>query len=331
MKATNLGRLGALAASTLLALQLFAGVGQAGVPTAEAVNVALPAYYSEPNDAGFRGTFTYTDTSTLAKLYLNAEITGGTVVTYISARKNGAVVDACEALADPVSVQCTFRTIRTGDVVRVTIGVTPASYEPGATVEALYVWSSTGYTTSDGGTSHGDTWYQYQLVGDVRVPVWAVATASDDEQDFAGGFDATSIANHQVLSVDTNPQAARLAMLPPGEPATLDDSPGNSFPCVSDATVDCSSLFGYWVDVQVGENATFGSPFQLQITYYDGTPKLFVHVYDAFDAELGQWVTLQETVTACAKKNPTYPCFTWSNRTDTATIYTDHNGGWKGG
>jgi hypothetical protein len=114
-------------------------------------------------------------------------------------------------------------------------------------------------------------------------------------------------------------------------PATLDDSPGNSFPCVSDATVDCASLFGYWVDVQVGENATFGSPFQLQITYYDGTPKLFVHVYDAFDAELGQWVTLQETVTACARKNPTYPCFTWSNRTDTATIYTDHNGGWKGG
>ena len=33
-----------------------------------------------------------------------------------------------------------------------------------------------------------------------------------------------------------------------------------------------------------------------------------------------------QTITECAKRNTSYPCFTFANRNNTATIYLLHNG-----
>lgn len=322
VKTTILRRLGTLAASALLALQLFAGIGQAAVPTAYAATTALPAGYSDGNTVGFRGTLTFADTSTLSRLYLDLNVVGASAVSLVSVTKNGTpVANACPTVT-AAQVDCTFKTIRPNDVVKIIIEATPAAFGTGAAVSTDYIWSTTGDPTTDPSNSHGDTWS-------------AAATSTyNGSQDYAGGFDAASISNWQVLDAATNPQAARLANLPAGVPAEVDDGPANVFPCDS-SLVDCASLFGNWIDVNVGEDATFDSPFQIQVKYYSGVPKLFVHVYEmlVFDEQLGAWVTVtvQETAGTCAKRDPQYPCFTWSNKTNTATIYATHNGGWKGG
>lgn len=316
MRATSIRRLAGGAAGLLLAgatLLSATGAVLAAVPSADAVSSAIPGSYSAGNAAGFRGTFLFTDDSTLAKLYLNLKTTGADANVYFSATRNGANV-ARNCTVGAALTSCVFKTVRTDD----SFVVTSAYSTSVAAVTANFVWSTTGSTGSDGGTSHGDTWDD----------VTRTATLNADSN-YGGGFSVStgsSIANSQAISA-TNTQATRLGGLPAGVLATVLDGANATGSCVSNATVDCTALIGEWSEVNVGDGQAFGSPFTIVITYYSGTPRGFVHSYLAANGDLQQ-----ETVGSCPKKNPAAaaPCFIWSARTNEATIYTLHNGSWKG-
>lgn len=316
MRAISIRRLGGGAAALLLAgatLLSASGAVLAAVPSADASSAAIPAGFSAGNNAGFRGTFKFTDGSTLAKLYLVLQTTGADANVYFSATKNGANV-ARFCTVGAATTTCEFKTIRTND----SFVVTSAYSTSAATVTANFVWSTTGSTGSDGGTSHGDTWDD------------SIQTASlIADSNYGGGFSVASggsIANAQAVTA-TNRQATRLGGLPAGVLATVLDGDGAGGTCVSNATIDCTTLFGEWSEVNVGDGQAFGSPFTIVITYYSGTPRGFVHSYLDANGDLQQ-----ETVGSCPKKNPgaSAPCFIWTARTNQATIYTLHNGSWKG-
>ena len=300
-----------LSVTSLIALQAFAGMADAAVPLATASSEAIPAAYSAGNAAGFRGVYDYEDGSTLAKLILTIETSDAASVAFVGATLNGSPV--AKACGTSLPVVCTFRQVRFEDHIVVLAAFTPA--EGATSVTADFVWSSTGATGSDGGTSHGDTW------GDGPQ----TATLSEDP-DYAGGFvfgGTTSIQNLQVVSAG-NPQATGLASLPSGVAATVLDGDLATGVCVTTTDVDCSDVFGQWSEITVGDGETFTTAFKITIKYYAGTPKGFVHSY-------GDPVQ-QEFIGPCPKKNPASaaPCFTWSAKTNTATIYTFHNGSYRG-
>ena len=289
-----------------------AGLTSAAVPTATAASEAIPASFSAGNLAGFRGVYDYGDSSTLSKLYLTVVGTGTSGSAFAGATRNGAtVLNACTG---GTTVLCTFKQVRFGDHIVVTVAFTPTADH----VTATFTWSSTGFTTSDTGqNSHGDTWDGVLLTSSLS-----------NDPDYAGGFVVGSngtIGDIQVVSA-TNPQATRLASLPANVAATVKDG-ANVLPpvdCVDTTQIDCTALIGEWSTVTVGDGQTFTTLFTVSIVYYSGTPKSFVHIY--ID---GNGDPQQEFIGPCAKKSPTYPCFTWNASTNTATIFTYHNGSYR--
>ncbi|MDQ3128006.1 MAG: hypothetical protein M3Q66_06055 [Chloroflexota bacterium] len=316
MSATSIRRLAGGSAALLLAaatLLSATGAALAAVPSADAASSSVPGSYSAGNAAGFRGTFHFTDGSTLAKLYLNLKTTGADASVYFTATRNGANV-AGNCTPGAALTVCAFKSVRTDDMFVVTSAYSTSA----AAVTANFAWSSTGQTGSDGGTSHGDNWD--------NIP--RTATLSNDPN-YGGGFSVStgsSISNSQAVTA-SNRQATKLVGLPAGVLASVLDGPDVVAPCTSNAIVDCNALIGEWSEVNVGDGQAFGSPFTIVITYYLGTPRGFVHSY--LDAN---GVLQQETVGSCPKRNPAAaaPCFTWSAKTNQATIYTLHNGSWKG-
>lgn len=316
MRATATRRLaGGAAALFLIGTAVLTGAGSAlaAVPTATATSEALPAEFSAGNYAGFRGRYEFQDVSTLARLYLRIDVTGADSNVYLSVTRNGNTV----ACAKAIPVSCSFKGVRSGEVIVATAAFAPSA--SASQVAATYRWSTTGQTGSDGGgTSHGDTW--------PNPLVTQVASLSTDP-DYGGGFNTASngaVGNLQVVSA-SNPQATRLAGLPAGVRATVLDGDGATGSCTSNADVDCTALIGEWSEVTVGDGQSFGSVFTIVITYDSGTPRGFVHSYVDENGD-----PQQEFVGPCAKRNPTYPCFKWSSRTNEATIYTYHNGSWRG-
>jgi hypothetical protein len=300
-----------LAMASLIAFQVLAGAASAAVPGANASSEAVPATYSAGNAAGFRGTYEYTDSSTLAKLFLTIETTGASSLAFINVKKNGGTV--ANACGPSLPVVCTFKQVRTNDTFVVVAAFTPAA--DATAVSATYKWSSTGSTGSDGGTSHGDIW----------DGITHTATLSTDPN-FAGGFVVSSggsIQNLQAVSA-SNRQATKLGLLPVGVAATVEDGPDLTSPCTDTATFVCADAIGEWSEVFVGDGQTFSSVFTISIVYYQGTPKGFIHTFgDPLQ---------QEEIGPCPKKNPASaaPCFTWTASSNTATIYTFHNGSYRG-
>lgn len=308
MRATSIRRLAGGAAALLLTgatLLSATGAALAAVPTADAVSSAIPGSYSAGNAAGFRGTFLFTDDSTLAKLYLNLKTTGADANVYFSATRNGADVSRSCTVGAALTA-CVFKTVRTGDAFVVTAAYSTSA----AAVTANFVWSTTGSTGSDGGASHGDTWDD----------TTRTATLSTDAN-YGGGFtiDGSGIQNGQVVS-SLNRQATRLAGLPAGIAATVLDGARATGSC---GTFVCTTEFE-WSEINVGDGDT---PFVAYITYYQGSPKYFIH-----DFLTPAGAPDQEQVNPCPRKNPAAaaPCFTWSARDGQATIYALHNGSWKG-
>jgi len=301
-----------LAIASLIAVQAFAGTASAAVPSATFSSGATPTAYSAGNLAGFRGIYDYTDSSTLSRLILVIEASGADSIAYLAVTKNGnAVANAC---GNSIPIVCTFRQVRNLDHFVVTAAFTPAV---GAdSVMARYSWSSTGSTPSDGGTSHGDIW----------DGIWRTALKSSDPN-FGGGFIASgsgTVQNVQAVSA-SNIQATKLGSLPAGVAATVEDGPLVTSPCTDTPTFVCAEAIGEWSEVFVGDGESFTSVFTVSIVYYQGTPKRFVHTYgDPLEPT-------QEEIGPCPKKNPaaSAPCFTWSANTNTATIYTFHNGSYR--
>jgi hypothetical protein len=289
----------------------------AAVPTATVNDEALPTQFSAGADVGYRSTYVFTDGSSLSKLFLVFNTTGTATNNYLAVTRNGAnAVKSC-VMGTPVT--CTFKTVRTNETFVVTAGFTVADGVTSTTGQA--VWSATGATSSDGGTSHGDTWTD----PDYTLPNPPLTSTQSTDANFGGGFSAAdggSVQNGQAVTA-LNRQATKLLGLPAGVGATVSDGSPTGHDC---GTIDCSTAFGEWSDVTVGDGQSFGSPFRIVITYYQGNPKGFVHQY------VQDGVTKYEPVPACPKKNPAAaaPCFVWTANLNQATIYTLHNGSWKG-
>ena len=319
MRATSMRRLFGGAAALLLVGATFLGATApafGAVPTGSATNEALPAQFTAGNDVGFRATFDQQDTSTLSKLFLELSVTNAATNFYVSATLNGAAVAKIDTVCpQAIPLICTFKTVRPLDHIVVTAGFTVVANA--TTVTGDGVWSSSGPSTRDAGNnSHGDTWQ------DPAGP--ATSTLTTDEN-FGGGFsleNGTEIANGQAVTT-LNRQATKVLGLPAGVAATVLDGSTADGGC---GTIDCSTAFGEWSEVTVGDGQTFPGVFQIVITYYQGSPKGFVHRYGTAPNYS------YELVGACPKKNPASgaPCFTWNAKTNQATIYTFHNGSWKG-
>jgi hypothetical protein len=318
MRPSSLRRLaGGVAALALVGATILstASLTLAAVPGAKVSVEPLPAQYSAGNLAGFRATFLNTDSSTVSQLFLSVSTTGsdpnGTF--YASGRVQGStVIGAC---SQSLPFQCSFRNVKSGYLVVVDLAFTPS----GATAGAGAIWSSVGGPTSDGGNSHGDTW-----------DAGFASAGLSGSADYAGGFKVSAngtVSNLQVVSA-TNIQATRLANLPAGVAATVLDGPTATGTCTPTTTINCSTLIGEWSEVTVGDGQSFNSLFTVAITFYKGSPKAFVHSY--LDTSVVPAVQAQELIQVCAKANPTYPCFTWDSKTKTATIFSFHNGSFKG-
>ena len=323
MQRARISRITSIGAAALLTLGLLPGVASAALPSAQVTQRSLLAQYSAGNDAGFTGSLTNADTSTLSRLYLEIDTTGVSALTYIRATVNGAVVaNACDRPGDPLPIDCQFRLVRPGDAVVVVVGVTP----DGSLARAHYTWATTGFGSGGGDNSHGDTW---EVRNTDLSDFYSEASLSTDP-DYAGGFNESSIATNLIVSA-SNRQGARLSNLPAAVPSSVDDTvlDGSSalLTCVETAAIDCDQLVGDWVEVNVGDGQTFGSVFVIEIVYYQGNPKFFVHSYLDEDNQVQQ-----EYVGPCPRRNPasSAPCFTWKASTGTATIYTYFNGGWRG-
>jgi hypothetical protein len=313
MRATSMRRLaGGAAALLAIGAMVFTTTAPAlaAVPTGSATNEALPAFFSSGQDVGFRVSFVGSDASTLSKLFLVLNTTNVSANTYLNATREGA--DATKSCVAGLIVTCTFKTVRTGEHVVVTAAFTPTA----STVTGDGIFSSSGASIRDtGGNSHGDTWVD---------PNGAAASALTDDLDLGGGFSATAgseVANGQTVTA-LNRQATKVANLPAGVGATVNDGSTATGDC---GPYDCTHAIGVWSDVTVGDGQTFGSAFQIVITYYQGTPKSFVHTWT--DASGVNY----ELIGACPKKLPASgACFVWNSKTNQATIYTYHNGGVKG-
>ena len=291
-----------------------AGVVSAAVPPADAHSEAVPEFYTAGHAAGFRGFYTLQGNN-LSKLFLRVATTNAASNVYYGATKNGSDVSKSCTLTDttfPGDLVCTFKTVRLNDSFVVTAGYTPAT---GATsVTAKYIWSSTGVPQNDD-NSHGDQWDNVEHT----------ATLTTGDVNYGGGLttkDDTTIANGAIGG--TNLQAAKLVGLPVGVPATVKDGPNATGSCTVTDYTDCVSFVGEWTEVRVGDGQNFPT-FQIQVTFAQGQPKLFVHSF----VNVATGNPDQEPVRAC-KKNIVAPCFTWDAKTKTATIYTDHNGSYKG-
>ena len=309
-------RLGAtVILGSLLAIQALAGSVSAAVPSGTATVTAIPEQFTTGNDVGFRATFSLDpgETSTLSKLILVLNVTGVDSNTYVLATREGATVP--KACSTTLPVTCTIKNVRPNEDIVVTAGFAVTAGVKSVIGDAIF--STSGASDRDGGTSHGDTW------ADADGP----ATSSwTDDVNYGGGFSSivnTSIQNGQVVTA-LNRQATKVGSLPAGVAATVLDGSAATGSC---GPYDCSSAIGEWSEVTVGDGQTFSSPFQIFITLYQGTPKSFVHQY-VDDQGATQW----ELIEACPKKAPAEfkPCFTWSSKFGTATINTLHNGSFKG-
>ena len=310
MRATSIRRLTGGAAALLLAgaTLISASGALAAIPTATATNEALPATVTG-GIVGFRTILDYQDNaSTLSRAYVTVFTDAGAGTNrYVLATKNGSpVAGACTV---GVNVTCSIKTVRPGDRLIVTV-----AYDRLLPTAAMHgVWSSTGVPNNDD-NSHGDTWQ-----GDA-----ATATLVADGGDYAGSFAIaadTVVANGQGVS-SSNIQATKVVGVPVGVAAVVFDG--------ADATGDCGTYcaqtFGNWSEVSVGDGQTFSSLFQIVITFNQGAPKSFVHSYTD---STGDHV---DPISACGRKGPgtTGNCFTWNSKLKQATIYTLHNGSWKG-
>ncbi len=288
---TTFRKLATVSATAAIALQLFAGASLAAKPTATATSTSYGTYGGDGN-AGFTTTFTFDDTSTLSKLYLEARVTGGAsiVPSLLNAtRGTQNVTEDCSIQATPLAVTCVFKSVRGGERITVTYGVLPAAAATAVTTQG--VWSTTGFGSGSGDNSHGDDW-----------PAPAQTASRNGSDDFAAGFGNTTLET----KLANNKQAAKLTGLPAAKYASVNDNGSGTF-------------FGFpQIDLTVNNGAA--ANFQLVITYPKNTksPNSYIHFASTGYPDTEYFL--------CKNGQPQVNCFTWSKQTYSATLYLAHNG-----
>jgi hypothetical protein len=298
-------KLATVGAAAALSLQLLAGVASAAVPNATSGGFTYGSFAGD-GWAGFSLSYDYSDSSTLAKLYLKIEIAGGEAIQTFDITKNGSNVNGCSTSATLIT--CQIKTVRAGDHFDVLLVVQP-------TVDASEVrlrdgWSSTGYVEG-GNNSHGDAWDLCQSgqagcdVDTDAATLNELVSSRTGDANTAAGFGNTSL-NTSTTNLGGNGQAASLKNLPNGKYAFVNDNAGDA--------PDSDYPF-----IELSVNGGAPATFQVLIVYPKGTsaPKYFEHVSTGY-ATVNYY--------ACAKNAPKLNCFDWSNQNNTVTMYPAHNG-----
>lgn len=356
----------AVAVTASLAAMLLVSAGAfAATPSAvwgstsqtSTTSAASPPLSKDGQTVWFETTFQNTDTSTMAQLFLNG-ITDATVYSVgkpatfaISATVDGKASNGCSN-ATPLS--CSFRNIKPLTVVQVAVvyqvpadpyagtascpfgrsqgyGVPPSGTISGPALCLLLQWSSNGSPSSDGGSSHGDTWNWYDGV--------ALTTDPDYQGSYVFDGSLSIVKNDQGVG-PLNPQATVAFSPASGIPVTVQDGPFASANCNA-AVVDCSLLFGQWSIVSVnnglpipGQGTTL---YEFQITFDpseipSGLNANSLEIYHTYP---GADEIIKDTCTfAKGSSTPSNPaCLTVKKLKGGAlqvTIWTNHNGGFKG-
>jgi Domain of unknown function DUF11 len=274
--------------------------------------VKLPAAVSPTGDAGYRITFTNNGPSNISSAFLTSD--SELTPVYLKSSRPGTC-NELGTLSGPLF--CSFGALNDDETVVVTVAY-DVTGTVGNSFDISFQANTTGSTFSDTrDRSHGD-----QLTT-------AVSTAIVDNKNFAGTFSASadgSIANDQALS-GNNKQGTGVRGLPAGIEATVEDGPGTTGTCTSSGPVPCNALFGEWSVVNANEGNPVAGGFIVTIKFKSGTPTGFLHSF-------GDPVQ-QEAIGPCPGGVPpaviTDPgCFLWDAATSTASIYTLHNGSFKG-
>jgi len=335
-------------------------------------SAASPTTVSIGETIWFRTTLQNKDSSTISQLFLGVFSDAtlysyGTPVTYAATlTKNGDTVSGgCGPGINGAQVTCSVRNVKPEDTVQATfVLVVPATdangdpyaghaqcpigdgsgyanvlspdvtYLDGPATCVLSEWSSNGAPSSDGGSSHGDTWNFNDGV-----------LINSDLTDFRSRWvvDQLKVENDQIINAD-NPHATTAFSPQTGIPVTVED-----IDCVvshysdpDDVPAICATLTGFGevsrVDVAGGgplECPTVGDPhapcvyhFMLKLDSVEvsSNPKGVNHVYP------GGFETI---VTKCAFAKGsavprTVPCITVKKLSGgdlQVDVWTLHNGG----
>jgi uncharacterized repeat protein (TIGR01451 family) len=297
-----------------MASAMSAGIVTAAPPNWVMDVTSLPAAVTPGSAAGFEVTVTNNGPSNISALYLNDSLTSVTPVYLVSQDRPGACGESGTVASGPLF--CSFGSLVAGESVTIVVAYDTDGYS--GSFPITFRANTTGATFSDGpkGRSHGDTLDK------------TVSTALSTNKNYAGLF---SIAGGSAISNDSNltgnnKQSTALLGLPPGVQASVEDGTGTSGSCTSTPTFNCNQTFGEWSVVTVGEGESFSTPFLVLIKYKTGVPTLFVHSFGT--------PVQQEIIGLCPGGVPPaigdVPCFTWDAASTTATIYTLHNGSYKG-
>lgn len=312
MRANLTRRRAAMATSFVLltTAMLASAVGvQASPPSWVMDVIALPGSVAPGATAGYSVTITNNGPSNISSLYLVTKSTAPTLYVDDSDGRDGCT-------GEGVALSCNFGALNALEHVTVIVAYTSTgtgSFDP------VFEGNTTGQAFKDPKRSHGDVLIDLDFAG----------TTLNADKNFGGLFniDFNGTVSNNASLTGQNKQSTKVSGLPAHTGATVLDGPNVSATCTNDASqsIDCSTLFGEWSDVNVGSGGPFAPAIIIQITYKSGTPTAFLHVTGTAEQRIGQ-CSGNVAPTADAQ----LPCFTWDASANTASIYTAFNGLIKG-
>jgi hypothetical protein len=312
----------------LLGLALI-GPGSAlgSTPNTYAIASGDPPVADPGATVGFTGWIANSGPSSIAQLYLSAVASDPEALTDFGGCPGSGTV------ADPI--YCTLGQLQSGETSAVTLLAKPATTV--TTMSIVFTWTFTGQTSSDGGTSHGDSVE--------RTATVTFSSSGDSSGRFITNTDtSTVVENDQTVDFVNNRQALKVAAPGKGLSAYVIDGTGNlnNGDSCSISTATCSSLFGEWMTVGVENGATYLNPFQISITY-DGkavpknvTAKTF-KLYHNWWSDLHRTFNEEVISDTCTFSGfsaipSNAPCLLVKKGANLViTVWTLHNGGFKGG
>jgi hypothetical protein len=313
----------AVTATALLALSIV-GVGtvSAATPNWSMDDVVLlPSTVQAGDSAGYSVTIHNAGPSNISQLY---------VIAYASTNPVYSVTTQGTCTNPTGSLFCSVGPLRANSAVTITAAFpTPST---GATsFSVTFEANTTGATTSDGGTSHGDV---INKTG---------TTSLSSDANFAGRFvyqtSQLTVQNGQDLGAG-NKQATKVVAPVTAIPVTVQDGAGYTPPdlvaCNLGSAV-CGNLFGEWSSVSVDNGKTFGATFSTYIKFAtdlipSGVNKNNFGVYHQYLDPATDTIK-QEAISAACTTKPTspVPCIvlTTSKTFWQVEIRSYHNGGSK--
>jgi hypothetical protein len=269
----------------------------------------LPAQVHAGSDAAYAVTITNKGPSNISALYLVTS--SGRATAFVGEPSQGT----CPG-TDTGALACTFGALRAGQSVSVT-AVYPTFDSDGTSFDPGFLGNTTGLTSSDGGTSHGDS-----VTADA-------ATALTTSGDFGGGYslDKSRVANDQGLGID-NQQSTSVVPPVSNIVATVEDGSDVTFPCKK----TCSKAFGQWSSVTVGSGQSFDTYFPVTIRMPSSLGPSNLSRVEL--AHVSSTTGAVEVLSQCPSNGPLANCIVVSV-TDSGTVlqivaWVDHNGGFKG-